>query len=286
LLITKEFVILQLPKTGTIFVRDVMKSLYRERLRRQPLRKVLMKLRLLQPQLREVFTAVQYRSHGRTHHGGYFQIPPQYRDRKILSVIRNPFTQFESVYRFKWWVGDPLLDRNTIDLHFPHFPNLTIDDFVRVRELVVEQRRNLYKIPEQTTIGFQTIQFIRMYFKDPATVFPKLSATYMQGNSFLDDIAPVHFIRQEDLNDELADVLASVGYSTQEVAFVRNHRRVHMTDPKQASTGHTLTGTAMDRIERQEWFLFKMLEKLGFAYSRPDKVFEYAPDSDHPLYQP
>lgn len=81
MLVTDSFVMLNYPKTGSSFARKVIKDLYA----RQP--KSWFRRRwckeLILPNIRTCGADDQ--------HGCYSQIPPQYRNREVMSIVRNPF---------------------------------------------------------------------------------------------------------------------------------------------------------------------------------------------------
>ena len=269
MLITENFVVLNFPKTGSSFVRNVVKSLYQRRIDKRPLGKMLSALKIINPGYVELFPPNPAHAGNKDQHAAYSQIPTQFKHRPIVSAIRSPYQRFESLYRYKWWAKYPGLDLQILRRNFPQFPDLSIDDFVLFRELTTRQLKMKYGIPDDIVIGDQTIKFINMFFTNPQKVLSQLDTLYMSSDSHIRDIANVEFLRQENLNNELADFLARSGFTDAEVEFARAHRKINVTNLENRRTDKLLTKDTLDYIETSEWFLLKILSAKGIEYSRP-----------------
>jgi hypothetical protein len=138
MLITDSFVMLNYPKTGTSFARQVIKELYAREPRRWFGRWC---KELILPNIRTPGVADQ--------HGTYSQLPRRYRNREIVAIIRNPYDRFLSVFEFRYWVNVPLLPWDVVYRRFPSFPSLTLDEYVDFDELVSQP---FYQVP----VGTQT----------------------------------------------------------------------------------------------------------------------------------
>jgi hypothetical protein len=273
MLVTDHFVMLNLPKTGSTFARTVIKEIYEDRLNKRSLvTRALQRLHMAKRPICEDIMQPNIKLGGLNaepdQHGTYTQIPGEYRGLPVISIVRNPYSRFMSSYEFRWWGAHPPLKKDLVNKHFPHFPNLSVDDFVRLSELdIIHNRLGEKKLNAE--VGIQTIQFIQMFFKDPDHVLQNLTDEYLDSSDALNDMADINFLRQEKLNQDLADFLAKIGYSDEEVVYVRSRDRVNVT-PKQAPDRNALwTPTALDYVRRKERMIFRILETKGIVYKEP-----------------
>lgn len=273
MLITNQFVMLNLPKTGSTFARTVIKELHKSRLTRQSLlTRLLQRLHVMKyPMCRDLLLP-NIKLKGVTaepdQHGTYSQIPYEYRGLPVISVVRNPYSRFMSGYEFRWWEAHPPIKDSLLAEHFPNFPNLTVDDFVRLNELDVIHGRLEGRKPD-AEVGIQTIQFIQMFFKDPDRVLQNLTDEYLDSDEIFNDMAEITFLRQENLNEDLADFLAGIGYSAEEVDHVRSRDRVNVTSKQAPDRNALWTPTALDYVRRKERMIFRILETKGIVYKEP-----------------
>jgi hypothetical protein len=276
MLITDHFVMLNLPKTGSTFARTVIKELYAGRIAKQSLlRRLLQGLKILkEPVCKELLLPNIKLSGVNTEpdqHGTFSQIPDEYRKLPVISIIRNPYSRFMSGYEFRWWENHPPINDQLLAKHFTNFPNLTVDDFVRLNELDVIHGRLNGQIPN-AEVGIQTIQFIQMFFKNPKKVLQNLSDEYLDSAQAIEDMAEIIFLRQEELNENLADFLASIGYSNEEVNYVRSRERVNITKAQSPNRNALWTPTSIDYVRRKERLIFRLLETKGIVYKEPKIV--------------
>jgi hypothetical protein len=203
-------------------------------------------------------------------HGCYCQIPAVYANREVVTVVRNPYDRFLSAYEFRWWEKYPPVPDSILAEYFPLFPDLAIDDYVRLDKYAMIHGR-LGGREVSGKIGNQTIQFIQMFFKNPEDVLDSISDEYIDSDSVFEDIATITFLRQEKLNEELATFLKLKGFSKEEVKYVRQLDRVNVT-PKRAPDRYELwTENALDYIEQNERMIFRILAAKGIIYERPKK---------------
>lgn len=125
MLITKSFIVINNPKTGSSFVRKVLKEIYRQRKEKYSwLKKKSLDWGLIQADLIEHFVYTDAHKKHLNQHGAVEQIPNKFiNGRHIVSVIRNPYTKILSQYEFKWWKNNYHLyyDEAVIKDAFPHF---------------------------------------------------------------------------------------------------------------------------------------------------------------------
>jgi hypothetical protein len=258
MLITSQFVVLNLPKTGSSFVRAVLKKIHlRRRLR---LQRDAALVELMMPRQGS-------RVDGKDQHGTISQIPERYRHLPVMSVVRNPYDKLMSAYLYRWWTEHPPMPVDELRRALPTFPDLTLDQFVAMWGLAVRQRLGCSVEPE---IGHQTLQFVRFFFRNPETAISRLSDEYVQAEAFKDEMGPVTLLRQEALRYEFAAFLGAFGYTVAETALCRRHQPVNVT---QGSAGGKAEWTpeALAYVSEKERHLLGMLRKLGISYDPPSQ---------------
>ena len=273
MLITESFVLLNNPKTGSTFARTVIKEIYRKRLsNRSLLRKCLDRLKLTsRPFIKELMlpniriTGVERPLNP---HGIYIQIPEPYRNREIVTIIRNPYKRFISTFEYRDWVRKPLLHPEFIEKHFPSFPELSIDDFVYFCDMTMMYGQ-LGGRTINAKIGTQTVLFIHMFFKDPFSVLNNITDEYIDSDKIFQDIAQITFLNQENLNEELSDFLLRKGFTADEADYVRFRTKVNVTPKKSSDRCKLWTKKSLDYIQYNERMIFRYLKAIGIDYKKP-----------------
>lgn len=273
MLVTESFILLNYPKTGSTFARTAIKEIYQRRVsERSAARRILDRLGIMpRPFIRELMlpnimiSGVQRPA---DQHGTYSQIPPQYRDREIVTICRNPYSRFISTYEFGWWREHPPINSQLIVEHFPQFPDLSLDDYVRFSELAMRHGRLKGK-DTQARVGNQTVQFIQMFFRNPPSILDNITDEYIDSDRIFEDIAPVTFLKQETLNQDLADYLAGHGFTRKELDFVRARDKINVTPDKTPDAGKLWTQCALDYVRNNERLIFRILEARGIHYNEP-----------------
>lgn len=272
MLITSRFVVINVPKSGSSFVRSVIKAVYSRRFRRHPIRRYIH--RLWTPSLaaktdcflRElILPNTRLPGRSRDQHGVAAQIPQKYRDRDVVSVIRNPYEKIVSEYRFRWWATFPLMPVERLQSLFPDFPDLSFDQFLGLSDHIADAKM---AGQNEAAIGNMTVEFVQFFFRNPPDVLRRLSKAYVRSGDFRADMIDTHFLRQECLNDDLASFLSGHGFDAEDVQLCRDHDRVNVTvnDPVEH---RVWTRWALDHFTRTERHLLSMLDVLGFAYALP-----------------
>lgn len=268
MIICNEFIVLNLPKTGSTFVRKVINEIYVKRMSSNVTDKICYALNLKTKPFKELLLPNIKVPGKPDQHGTYSQIPPKYLNRKVISVVRNPYDRFLSAYEFKNWARVPSLSKDVLLKHFPHFPDLTLDDYVELNKLDAQVR---LKSKNKINLGNQTVQFIQMFFKEPEKVLSKITEEYIDSDiAYIKDMGNVHFLTQENLNDQLSTFLEKNGFSEEEVAFARNYDRVNTTKPLFKDRDNLWTEKALNYVEENERFIFKILNDKGITYERPN----------------
>lgn len=229
MLITDQFVMINFPKTGTRFARDVLKKIHMQRGIT-----VLNKLRKTPPGLTEIRTEVadkQYKTRESSHHGTCRQIPKEHQDKSIVSISRDPFSRYTSLYIYKVKTREfrhPSADAEEVKKLFPSFPNLSFrENYDMIHHFSRPNR--LKGITPKIDLGLHTIQFIQFFFKNPDEVLSRIDDDYIQSEKYKDDMFDVQFIHQENLNVEFKSFLLNQGYSEKECSVIDTSKKINVS---------------------------------------------------------
>lgn len=224
MLVTDKFVYIHQPKTGGTFVTAMVTQAHEARgdlvetIWIEP--DAMARLPDVGPHrlLRVMMTT-------RNQHGARRDIPPQYRNRQLVATVRNPYDRYVSQFEFAWWRVYPEMFGPVDDVrrNYPHYPDLTFDDFVALTNTVsVPYRPDGH--PARTP-GFQTQQFVEYFCREPQTTYPKL-ATDAVGHPWDEELRDIAFLDQERLNGALYAFLIEMGYEAELVEPVRHSDRI------------------------------------------------------------
>ena len=248
MLITDSFVMLNYPKTGSSFARKVIKDLYAREPRRWFGGRYCKELIL--PNIRTGGVADQ--------HGTYSQIPRRFRNREIVSIVRNPYERFLSIYEFRYWAHNPRLPLDDVRERFPTFPHLSLDEYVDFNHFWSQKAFHL-------PVGSQTAQFMQIFGRH----FPPRWSDPWDLKSVLARLPQVTFLRQENLRSDLRSFLRRHGFSHQRTAFIESHEPVNITLDKSADRDALWTSKALNYVSTTESLLFQILAEHGICYSPP-----------------
>ena len=266
MIITDKLVILNFPKTGSTFVRKVLRDIYSKR-RKKLLFRILRKLKIKKDVgFKEIMTNHPLIDGYQDQHGCYDQIPDEHKKKTIVSVVRDPYLRLESIYKFRWWVDHPPVEKKLIDKHFPNFPDLSINQYLDMSLLVNKKLKGKYNIDNTLKVGNQTIFFIRFYFKNHKKILANIDENYIKQGLFKNDLCNVTFLRNENLNDELSIFLSNYSFSRDEIEFIKNHQKVNVT--KSNVENKFLDQEIIDHVNEYEWILFEILRHFNIDYIR------------------
>jgi len=265
MIITDRFVFLAFPRTGTTFVRDVLKQLYLRTepglLARMGLRRTPTPARLRELILPMVDTVMAERAGRESQHGSYRQIPAEARHLPILSVARNPFDQVVSAYEHRFWRENPIWDVETLKAEFPGYPELTFEQFVDMMQDYGV--RNLLKGKRpQARVGFLTLRFLRFYGLDPDRLIESLTDDFIDRELFRPELAPVRFVHTENLVPELRGFLAEVGFPAETTEFMASLPRVNVAEARRGKPcSDYYTPGLRERVRHAERTLFRLFPR-------------------------
>ena len=196
MIITKDFVVLNFPKTGSTYIRTCLKQLYKQNTR---FNKLFFRNKIYQdlhfPKLYGN-TKASYKDQ----HGVFSQIPKAHQKKPILTIVRNPLGRIVSSYHYAWWKTNPLYDLEAIEKKYPSYPDLdvlTYAKFLNDAELTPD---NFLK-PYAKDFGYTTRLFLIFYSANPEDAAKKL----LTGNYRLTEVIEpnITFLKQEQLTQDL-----------------------------------------------------------------------------------
>ena len=248
MLITSDFVVINMPKTGSTFLRTVLTNIYRGS-RPQAEFRELMLPHLEQP------------NRGRDQHGSVRQIPPEDATKLVVSIARNPADKMISAYEFRFWQERPPLGMRVSRQMFPHFPDLTFSEYLQMAE-----RSNSTRLEGGNPLGLgpQTITFMQMYFNKPVSAVDCRSQSYFLEGAYRRDLPAIRFLRFERLRDDLAALLADYGFTSSELAPIFDTPKLNASKRKDDPETWRL---ASDFVQPREQMLYRMFADHGITWS-------------------
>ena len=266
MLIIKDLVILNLPKTGSSFVRKVIKDIFLKRRNKTLTGRILNKLRIKSIGYKEIMTDHPIVSNKRDQHGCFDQIPEKDKHKEILSVVRDPYLRLESLYKHRFWARYPPVGKKQLETLFPTFPDLSIQEYLKLQMVGNDQMKEKYGIDKNVKIGNQSIQFIRFFFRDHKQVLSEMDHDYIKNGEFKKDMISVTLLKNENLNSELASFLSKNSFSKEEVNFVLSHEKVNVA--KDDMEKSLIDQDLIHFVNENEWILLEILSSLGINYKR------------------
>lgn len=278
MIITDSFVMLNNPKTGSSFARTVLKEINNRRRAasrwKRLLKRLLYQRRLRRPLFKELhvpdlnYDGTLLEESEPNQHGAYSQIPQEYRNREVVSFVRNPYTLFISHYEFGWWADYPPFDQELLAERFPNFPDLSIDEYVDFCNFRVAHEPLGDKLIE-LGVGDLSRFFIKMFYPEPGSVLRSLDRETINSGRLLDLMPEITFLQQENLTEDFTEFLARHGYSPGELRYVEERDRVNVTEDRAKDRSELLTPKVLSHIETKERLLLDLLKGIGFEYKAP-----------------
>lgn len=255
---------LNFPKTGSTFARKVIKEIYKNKQlkinqdKRDESNKIFIK-ELFLPNLRVKGSECKV-----DHHGIYAQIPEEYLDKDVYSIVRNPYSRFISMFEFKEWVKDPQIPNELFKELYSNHQNIDIDDYIDLVNLSIKYRLG-FEIPN-VHIGIQSIQFIQTFFKSPFVILSKITDRYIDSDDIFEDIADINFLRQEDLRNDLKLTLKKYGFSANELNAIDITKDSNVTPNKSTDRNKFRTNKFLNYVENYERLIFRILKNKNIDY--------------------
>jgi hypothetical protein len=256
MVITDDFVMLNYPKTGSSFARTIISTAYA--IRRNFGHDVLVKLKLREPAFQEIFMQHAFLDTV-DQHGNVRQIPQRFRNRKVISITRDPVDRYLSQYHYRWWAKNPPADVNLIREHYSSFPDISFEQFFEMMNTFGKKRR-VGIIPVDESLGVQTVQFVQFFFKNPEEALTRINRHYISGEDYLEDMAEVHFIHQDDLGNELKDFLIQyAGFSPADLSFIDDVEKINVSE----KVVQTVPDYLLEKIKDREALLYRIFPEFS-----------------------
>ncbi len=202
MILTDNFIYLHHPKTGGTFVTTMLEKLLPNQGRRRRSR------------WRGLITGSTQGGLIKTpeDHDNCCDIPLMFRDKPIFSTIRNPYDRYVSLYRYGAWRTYPERHYNVAEILkiYPHFPNLSFAEYLKAANMLsLRKKIEVSSSLINKNAGIQTCFFMRMFFnKTVKNILEKFDKNYIKSQNFKKDMFSVHFIKTENLNNELYEFLS------------------------------------------------------------------------------
>lgn len=235
MIITEQFVYVHMPKTGGTFVSTLLRKIHEargdqieeRRADQAPVRRFSFK-GWINPRPKFLILINPQENGDWNQHGTTAQIPPEHRDKPILTTIRNPYDRYVSQYEFQWWRHRPTAfteDLDALKAAYPHYPEITFADFIAISNTFFLGNNNPH-FGTEDRLGRHTTQFIHYYYRDQQR-FNTIDAAYLRDQRYREDLRPnLHFTFTENLNQQLYDFLVKFGYPQDEIGFIPDHGKI------------------------------------------------------------
>lgn len=253
MLITDRFVMINFPKTGSSFARTVIKEVHEPKGVKRALRSV----GLLKPDLQELLMPLVWlKDPGWNYpnqHGTYSQIPPEHRGKRVMTVVRDPLERMVSAYEFRHWARFPGNQEAAIRERFPHFPDLSFEEFMEMNERFILPTR----LPDgmQTHCGLVTFQFVHYYARDPLKTLLELRDDSDLRRDHDHHFPNITYLHTEDLSRELHAFLLEMGYAPDRIAFILSKPKVNVSKRTRPSY---LTPAMIEQVRHRDRFFYQL----------------------------
>jgi predicted house-cleaning noncanonical NTP pyrophosphatase (MazG superfamily) len=266
MIITDDFVFIVYPKTASAFTREAFDEIHNKPSYVKWFNKLFKGF--YYPSNYQRIKVNKLEVHNRkgqpTEHGLYIQVKQEDREKRIFSICRSPFDRLVSLYTFRDWLRtDELLIDPYTKNKFPNYPELSFDQYLdalyKVNPLIRDDKFDL-----KQDIGPLTIQFILFYFNDPYEVLnKKLSDEYIFKNRFLEDMPEIYFAKMSNLAEDVISFLKAIGYSEEQVKFVREKKQTNKSRPATKSKDDYFSKETLDFVKHKERYLLHFCKILN-----------------------
>lgn len=229
---------LNFPKTGSSFARKVIKKIYANA--------HLSCYELLLPNVRNLHAKSSI-----DHHGTFNQIPLEYRNRPVISIMRNPIDRFLSTFMYKAWVDSPPMPKPKVIKLFPNFPHLDVDQFIELQEQSMPYRLGFDM--GKRDIGIQSIQLIQMFFKNPGRTLKNIFTGSYSKEALLSEMGNVRFLSQENLRNDLSRFLTDMGLTQDNISIISTQKASNVSNYSTDDKSLMITDRLRAYIEKKEW---------------------------------
>jgi hypothetical protein len=192
-----------------------------------------------------------------TPHGMVRQIPTEFKDKPILSSIRNSIGWYSSLYQYGDWKKNeavPVPISKIIE-NFPKFPDLSFTEFLEYLEFISSQI--IIKIStDEIRIGVQSYEMIDFFVEENKI---KYGHFVFENNDDLFSIfsEKVTFLNCDFITKELYEYLLKIGYDKKDLLFIANKKRSNISKPNNVILSMQLA----EKLAASEWVVDTLIKK-------------------------
>lgn len=260
MIITDDFIMLNIPKTASSFARKVIKEAYG--VNNQSLfEKISQMIGFKKAPIKELILPNIKLSYlpRKDQHGTYDQIPKKYKNsnREIISVIRNPFSAYVSRYTFQSWKKSEAPNIETIKRdYFNHYPDLTFKEFLDLT--IINQSYRLQGVPlkKGVKLGGLSLQFMQMFCRNHKEAIQHIDKDFRSNGVFEKYFVKTHFLKTESINQDIFEYLKNIGFKESELSFIKSAEKVRVSNNKPWQD--YMTDETISQIKEYEWLLFEL----------------------------
>ncbi|RFN60033.1 hypothetical protein [Marixanthomonas ophiurae] len=259
MIITEKFIMINFPKTGTAFARKILMDLHTNPsfwdkaqfnlgLKKKPFFQ-----NLLLPNIRTASARKGFMNE----HGICEQIPIGHKNKPIVSIKRDVFKRYISMYNYEHWKKWPFINRTIIKEKYPNYPELTFEEFVH---FLIDYNPLSYhpKVKRELPIGPLTAQYILFYFKNPFQVLKNIDKEYIDSKSYMQDRYSIHFLDQNNLNQDLYNYLLKMDYDKNKIEYILYAPKTNNSTPKGKGVEDYFTKDLKKLVSEKESFLLEL----------------------------
>jgi hypothetical protein len=268
-----DFIYVHLPKTGGTFIEKVLLDVYDRslssstnytliRLIRRLMRvrdgRLFLKYGWFRKLVYHVSNQIPIELYGS---GRRRNIPPLFRDRCILGTIRNPYDYYVSAYLYgSWKFGSVSFGRKIV----PKFPDLSFGEFLHY---ICSLTHNPPKSRDIARLSVLLLDFYTL----ADDYWSRITPQYLAQEQYREELAGVHFLRTNRLNQDLYEFLLQRGYPKEHIEHIV---RLDKILPKKIQ--HTTT----QRSEKHSWEKYYTPELKQLVRQHDELVFKLFPEFD------
>ncbi|WP_179004926.1 hypothetical protein [Winogradskyella forsetii] len=259
MIITKDFVFIHMPKTGGTFVHGIFKKIIAKYKKNNALHwyanRLALKMNLAIPIYQKIDT-IKYYEHPNNpvvgQHAGVSFIPTKYRMLPVISVKRDPVKKFISAYYYRWWERFPTLSITELELLFPHYPDITIEEYFKLAYDI--EMKKFFESDFREDIGVLSWQFIRMYSTDPLYVYNNI--TQQNYSEFVKTyFVNVQFFEMNTLNSDFEAYIKTTSFSEYS-DFFETSERIYPPGSNIKKRSEKISNELSETLMSREWLLY------------------------------
>lgn len=191
--------------------------------------------------------------------------------------MRHPFDLYISRYFFGWWRtrSEHYCDVEKVKDKYPHFPDLSFEEFLRVSANEFGKLFNPL-VAKEDGIGWYGRDIVKFYFRDPWHTFYEIDEDYIANQGWLDDTFDVRFLRTSNLNQDLYDFLLDMGYHRKNLQFILDKGKERPDDQVKSRDGRTVndmfTPETKAFVRHRDRLIFEMFPDFKDEYATPTQA--------------